>query len=146
MTRRRRKRQATEEPIRAAQCRAIFAQAARLGLSLEDVRACTPAGSVSMLSCREAHELLNRLHGPGGSSEHFCGHGTATGAQLSLIAHLSKLAGFAESELAAWLERGWGVESIAEIDSRELARRIIGGLMRVHRARRQIPEPAGIPV
>jgi hypothetical protein len=49
-------------PITDAQRRAIFAAARAHGLSTDDVRAMTPAGSISKMSAVEACALLERLN------------------------------------------------------------------------------------
>lgn len=50
-------------PIHAAQRRALFAAARARGMSTDDLRAMTPAGSISMLTADQAHCLLDRLNG-----------------------------------------------------------------------------------
>lgn len=52
-------------PITSAQRRALFASANQRGLSLDDLRALTPQRSISKLSSREAHDLLQRLNDDG---------------------------------------------------------------------------------
>lgn len=53
---------ATANPVSDAQRRAIFAAASRIGLSIEDVRALTPSGSISKLTFHQAGDLLKHLN------------------------------------------------------------------------------------
>jgi len=48
--------------ITAAQRAALFAAGAARGLSIDDIRALTPAGSISMLSRAQASDLLDRMN------------------------------------------------------------------------------------
>ncbi len=49
-------------PITPAQRTAIFAAARSRGLGIEDIRAMTPAGSISKLTRLQAREVLDRLN------------------------------------------------------------------------------------
>lgn len=54
----------TDDPLTAAQRRKLFALAGEHGLTLDGLRALTPAGSISMLNRGEAAVLINTLDGP----------------------------------------------------------------------------------
>lgn len=50
------------QPITPAQRTALFAAARSRGLGIDDIRAMTPAGSISKLTRLQARELLDRLN------------------------------------------------------------------------------------
>ena len=125
-----------EPGITAAQRRRLFALGRSLGMNTDDLRAATPAGSISRLTRAQASELIDRLDGrPDRKGSAYADQGTATGRQLGMIAHMRDLIGFSEAEFAAWLSKRFKVGSIGEIDDSRLASRVIGGLVRMHQNR-----------
>lgn len=129
---------ADDDSITAAQRRKLFALGTALDLGLDDLRALTPSGSISMLTRTQASELIDRLSGrEDGRRRAFADQGTASGRQLGLIAHLRDLIGFREAGFGLWLEKRFKVGSIEEIDDGALAHRVIGGLTRMYDNRRR---------
>ncbi len=118
--------------VTEAQRRMIFARGQALGMSLDDIRAATPHGSVSALTKAEAHELVGKLTT---RARPRAGQGTATGKQLATIGYLRDLVGFNEAEFSGWLAKWFKVESLAQVTSKTLASRIIGGLSRMRHNR-----------
>lgn len=123
----------TEEPITTGQRRFLFSLGKYLALDVDDLRAMTPMGSISKMTAAEASNLIDRLCAHSGRPAHRRGQGTATAKQLGLIEHLVERVGFNRNQLGEWLSRQFDVESIAEITDRQLASRIIGGLMAMAR-------------
>lgn len=114
--------------ITPEQRRKLFALAKRRGLDVEDVRQMAPAGSVSQLTRVEASRLIDRLQGVEPGHQPHERQGSATGRQLGLIDHLAGELGMSDAELAEWMGKRFGVESVAAIQDGGLAHRIIGGL------------------
>jgi hypothetical protein len=120
-------------PITMGQRRQLFGLGRRRGLGIEDLRGLTPKDSISALDRKQASVLIERLGGSAG----WCGvgQGTASARQLSLIVHVRTLLGFDEDRFNGWLERTFKVASLAGIRDRDLARRVVGGLVSMQRAR-----------
>lgn len=129
-------------PLTADQRRMLFGIGKSKGLDIDDLRAMTPTGSISALSRTEAGRLIDRLLDKAGWSDLHGGNGTATGKQLGLIAHLRDQLGFAAGEFERWLRWQWKIESIEEIADRDLASRVIGGLLAMQRNRSRRPASA----
>ncbi len=93
-----------------------------LALDIDDVRALTPAGSISMLSQREAARLIERL----------LGVSTASPKQKAYAMHLAEEAGMDTDRLNRWLEAQFRVKSVddAKFDA-ETASKVIYALKRV---------------
>jgi len=127
------------ERITDAQRRKLFAVAKSRGLDLEAVRDLTPAGSVSMLTRAQAHDLIDRLAGrPTAPHQVYADQGGASGRQLGLIAHLAAQIGFTDAEFSSWMGKRFGVESIAQVADGGLANRIVGGMKRMLAARQRV--------
>ena len=92
----------------------------------------TPAGSMSQLSVDEANRIIDRLKfgRPFGRRS---AQGTATGKQLGLIQHISRQIGFSANDLTSWLRGKFKIASLDDVRNRDLASRIIGGLMGMQR-------------
>lgn len=115
------------------QRRKLFALADERGMDLDALRACTPAGSVSMLTRREASMLIGKLAG-GADAAAAERRDRATPRQLELIGHLAGYLRMDHERLGAWMGPRFGVASLKELHSREVASRIIQGLLRMWRA------------
>lgn len=120
--------------ITAGQRRRLFALARERGLDLDQLRAATPAGSVSALSHDQAAAIIERL---GGSADvgAFSPRGDVTRRQLGMIEHLRELVGFDAAGFSAWLRR-FGCTSTDAIDDRRRASHVIAALVKMHAARR----------
>jgi hypothetical protein len=118
------------------QRRRIFALARRHGLTLDDVRAMTPAGSVSELTKAQADALIRRLGGvvPGRGSK-------ATPGQLTFVRDVARSVGFDDASLSAWLSRTFGVDAIERIPDRDAAAAVITGLLALQRQKAELPRP-----
>ena len=133
--------------ITADQRRLLFALARQRGMGKEDLRAATPAGSVSKLTRAEASALIDRLRGPASPARR-TPRGTVTMKQLGMMAHLVKMIGFSSEQLGAWLSKRFGVRSIDEISDKQQARKIIAGMLKVYQnagAVRQGGPTRGVP-
>jgi len=131
-----------DQPITADQRRMLFGLGKSKGLGIDALRDMTPKGSISALSRTEAGKLIDRLlDKPNWSALHH-GNGTATGKQLGLIAHLRDQIGFSNDDFCRWLQRQFKVSSIEDIDDRDLASRVIGGLLAMQRNRSSGPVSA----
>ncbi len=123
------------EGITAAQRRALFGWAQRRGLSHEDLRALTPAGSVSRLSREQAAELIELLTGRPGTGDPIEPRGTVTRAQIGLLAHLRDRLGFTAAGFESWLRRHFGVRALEDLNDRGEASRIIAALLNMKATR-----------
>lgn len=124
------------ELITAGQRQALFAWAGRRGLSIDDLRAATPGGSISKLSRSQAARMIERLSGRSGD-----GGRQAVPAEFSdritlrqrgMLRHLQKLSGLSAAGFSNWLFAHFGFRSIEEIRGKSEASRVIGGLLRMH--------------
>lgn len=126
--------------ITAAQRRRLFARAHELGFNVDDLRAMTPAGSVSVLTLSEAAWLIDQLEAGPDASPPTREAGTGpTARQYAMIAWLSDAIGFNGTQFNGWLAKRFNVFDLAEIPDRRTASRIIGGLMGMKRSRDVYP-------
>jgi hypothetical protein len=103
-----------------------------LGFDIDDLRALTPAGSISRLTRAEADALIGRLRGGrGGSGSQWRAQGTTTSRQLGMMAHLCDLIGFTEAGFCEWLSKRFEVQHPSEITDRAVAAKVIAGLVRM---------------
>jgi hypothetical protein len=118
--------------ITESQRKLIFALGHSYGLDIDDLRAMTPAGSISMLTQADAGRLIDRLQGNPQRSRRSA-QGTATAKQLGLIEQLQAQIGFGETGFGKWLQKRFKVGSLDDVRDRGLASRIIGGLLAFER-------------
>lgn len=121
------------DSITAAQRRHLFALAHGIGFDVDDLRALTPLGSISALTRVQAADLIDRLSGGQGLRPE--GRGTATAKQLGMIAHLRDTIGFSDAEFSAWVEKRFHVDGLDQVTDKDLASRIIGGLLKMREKR-----------
>lgn len=89
-------------PINDGQRKMIFGLGKKLGLDIDDLRAMTPAGSISALTRAQAAKLIDTLTGRPGSHDLARGaQGTASGKQIGLIVHLRDQIGLRATGLIA---------------------------------------------
>jgi len=106
---------ASTTPISEAQRKAIFAAGREHGFSIDDLRAMTPAGSISMLNRQQAAELLNRLNrgtahdhprkGSRGPRRPAGVYAMCSDAQRRKIVALGIELGWTTEQLQSWLAR-----------------------------------------
>jgi len=135
------------EPLSPAQRRSIFSLARSRGLDLDDIRALCPRGHVSTLTRGQAAALIDRLDGREAARPNAPGLGSrvsgpgsrspspdssATSAQLAFASDLAAGAGLDRRDLARWLHRRYGVESLADESlTRSDLNKIIGAFRRM---------------
>lgn len=135
----------TPRTITAKQRRRLFAIAKKLGMDTDALREATPEGSISALTERQADELIARLSaGTAVPIEGISSQGTATKKQLAFISQLTNEIGFSEDQFIGWVSARFGVNAFCEISEKQLASKIIGGLMAM-RDKRQAQAEAGHP-
>ena len=137
----------TDQPISQPQRRKLFAVARERGLTHDDLRAMTPAGSVSALSYHQAAELLTRLCGkPYRAPERRRRRSRRTGAipiatnpQKFYIRILADQLGLSKSQLDAYIRSRHHRNGLADVIQGKDASDIIEGLKAQVSRLRELP-------